>query len=548
MLLSAKRRYAKSRRVRYVPYVMIGIGQLVLTLTRPAGQSTALRLWALGAWLLAAHSVVLAQGFSFDTIAQLAQRLAQAPYKPPARTLPPALLKPQFTYDQHRDIRFRPERALWRAQRLPFELMFFHPGWLFEFPVRINEIDAGTVRHVAFDTRDFDYGKNQGASRAFDDIGFAGFRVHYPLNDADYKDEVVAFLGASYFRAVARGARYGLSARAVAVDTVGGQGEEFPRFVEFWVERPAPDATSLTIYALLDSPRLSGAYRFVATPGDDTTVDVQSRLYLRAPIATLGIAPLTSMFFSGENQKAGTSDFRPEVHDSDGLSLQTGTGEWIWRPLVNPPALSVSSFATTNPRGFGLMQRDRSFAHYEDLEARYELRPSVWIEPIGDWGVGRVELVQFPIHDETDDNAVAYWVPAQLPAPGQPLDMSYRMRWQMKADRTPPQSWVVQSRRGHGYAKTPVGAGEFQFVVDFDGPALRALDPQATVDVVFTADRNAEVLYSNAQPNNAAGGWRTTLRFKRLDAARPVELRAFLKTRNETVSETWSYLLPPAAQ
>ena len=518
-----------------------------MKLSRTVGYSSALRLWALGTWLLAAHSLAFGQGFSFDTIAALAQRLAQAPYKPPARSLPPALLKPQFTYDQHRDIRFRPERALWRAQGLPFEMMFFHPGWLFEFPVTINEVQAGKVRHVAFDARDFDYGRNEGSRQAFGDIGFAGFRLHYPLNNPAYKDEVAVFLGASYFRAVARGARYGMSARALAIDTVGGQNEEFPRFVEFWVERPAANAKTLTINALLDSPRASGAYRFVVTPGDNTTILVQARVYLRGPVATLGVAPLTSMFFSGENQ-AHEDDFRPEVHDSDGLGVQTGQGEWIWRPLVNPPALTVSSFATTNPRGFGLMQRDRSYVHYEDLEARYELRPSVWIEPIGDWGEGRIELVQFPIIEETDDNAVAYWVPAKLPPPGQALDLSYRMWWQMKSDRLPPQAWVMQSRRGHGYMRTKVGPDEFQFVLDFDGPALRALDPKTAVDVVFTVDRNAEVLYRNAQPNDVAGGWRTTLRFKRLDAAKPVELRAFLKTSNETVSETWSYLLPARAR
>jgi glucans biosynthesis protein len=505
-------------------------------------------LWALGTWLLAAHSLACGQGFALDTVAALAQRLALSPYRPPERTLPPSLLKPQFTYDQHRDIRFRPDRALWRAQGLPFEMMFFHPGWLFEYPVRINEIEGGQVRHIAFDARAFDYGKNDVGRQGFGDLGFAGFRVHFPLNADAYKDEVVVFLGASYFRAVSRGARYGLSARALAIDTVGGKGEEFPRFVEFWVERPAADAKALTLYALLDSPRASGAYRFVVTPGDTTTIDVQSRVFLRGPVATLGIAPLTSMFFSGEDQTRPPDDFRPEVHDSDGVSVHTGEGEWIWRPLLNPPALTVSSFATTNPRGFGLLQRDRSFAHYEDLEARYELRPSVWIEPRGDWGAGRVEIVQFPIFDETDDNAVVYWVPAKLPAPGQPLDLAYRMAWQMKSDRTPPQGWVVQSRRGHGYMRTKVGPDEFQFVLDFDGPALRALAANAEVSAVFTTDHNAEVLYRNVQPNDAAGGWRVTLRFKRLDAAKPVELRAFLKTRNETVSETWSYLLPVRAQ
>lgn len=512
----------------------------------------ALRLWALGTWLLAVHSLGFGQGFSFESVAARAQRLAQSAYQPPKSTLPPALLKPLFTYDQHRDIRFRPERALWRAQGLPFELMFFHPGWLFEHPVSINEVEAGKVRHVAFDTADFNYGKNVVGREGFGDLGFAGFRVHFPLNSDQYKDEVVVFLGASYFRGVSRGARYGLSARALAIDTVGGKGEEFPRFVEFWIERPVPGATSLTIHALLDSPRATGAYTFVVAPGDTTVMDVRSRVFLRAPdgkapVATLGIAPLTSMYFTGENQPPHADDFRPEVHDSDGVAIHTGEGEWLWRPLLNPPTLTVSSFATRNPRGFGLMQRDRRFAHYEDLEARYELRPSVWIEPQGDWGAGRVEIVQFPITDETDDNAVAYWVPAQLPAPGQPFDLSYRMAWQMKRDQLPPQAWVVQSRRGHGYMRDKVPEQQFQYVLDFDGPALRALPADAAVKALVTSDGNGDVLFVNAQPNDAAGGWRVTFRFKRLDPAKPVELRAFLQMPNQTVSETWSYLLPARA-
>jgi glucans biosynthesis protein len=327
---------------------------------------------------------------------------------------------------------------------------------------------------------------------------------------------------------------------------VGGKGEEFPDFVEFWFERPPPGATSLTIHALLDSPRVAGAYRFAVTPGDETVVDVRARLYLRAPVATLGIAPLTSMFYAGENQPAA-GDFRPEVHDSDGLAIHAADGEWIWRPLVNPPALTVSSFATRSPRGFGLMQRDRAFTSYEDLEARYELRPSAWVEPNGDWGAGRIELVQFRNADETDDNAVAYWVPAQLPAAGQPFDFAYRVRWQLRNDVRPPQSWVRQTRRGHGFTKVPAGPDEFHYVVDFDGPALRALPESAAVQAVFTTDRNARLLHGEAFHNEATGGWRAALRFKRLETSRPVELRAFLRHNQETVSETWSYLLPANA-
>ena len=293
----------------------------------------------------------------------------------------------ELDYDAYRDIRFRPEKALWRAEKLPFELMFFHQGRAVPEPVRINVVEPAGERVVAFDPALFDYGKNKLDPQTLRGLGFNGFRVHYAINKPGYKDEVVVFQGASYFRALGKGQSYGLSARGLAVDTAAAEGEEFPRFVEFWIERPRANATSLTIYALLDSRRVAGAYRFVLTPGAETTMQVTARLYLREKIGKLGIAPLTSMFAFGENQP-GRDDYRPEVHDSDGLSIQLGDGEWIWRPLVNPRRLLVTSFGTTNPRGFGLMQRDRSPASYEDPEAQYERRPSAWIEPVGNWGAG----------------------------------------------------------------------------------------------------------------------------------------------------------------
>jgi len=448
-----------------------------------------------------------------------------------------------LTYDQFRDIRFRPDHALWRADKLPFEVMFFHPGFVHTETVKINEVGAdGVARPVAFDTGLFDYGHNKApAPGTF--TGYAGFRVHAPINRPDHKDEVIVFLGASYFRAVAKDTRYGLSARGLAIDTVGGPGpEEFPRFTEFWLEKPKPGATALVIEALMDSASLTGAYRFVVTPGADTVVDVQARLFLRKSVATLGIAPLTSMFLSGENQPRA-SDFRPEVHDSDGLMVESGTGEWLWRPLSNPKGVFTTSFALSSLKGFGLMQRDRLFGHYEDTEARYELRPSAWIEPLGDWGPGRVELVQLHTPDETNDNIVAYWVPQQLPAPGRPLELAYRMRWQGPEERRPPGAWVTQTRVGRSYAA--LAADEQQVIVDFDGPALAALPPDADVKAVVTAGANAQVVESNVYRNEANGAWRLALRVKQHRADQPVELRAFLQHGNDILSETWSHVIPP---
>jgi glucans biosynthesis protein len=487
--------------------------------------------------LLAGH----AHAFGLEDVTARAEKLAAAAYQKRAGNLPGSIAG--LNYDQHRDIRYRPERALWRNSKLPFEIMFFHPGWVYEDVVTIREVSVEGERELRFDPDAFDYGKNTLDRKELNGLGFAGFRVHYPVNTPSYKDEVLVFLGASYFRALGRGQRFGLSARALAIDTAESTGEEFPRFVEFWIERPKSNATELVVYGLLDSPRATGAYRFVLRPGVTTALDVDARLFLRRNVAKLGLAPLTSMFLFGANQRAAREDYRPRVHDSGGLSIQASAQEWIWRPLVNPRRLLVTSFAVTNPRGFGLMQRERSFQAYEDLEARYDLRPSAWVEMRGPWGPGRVELVQIPVRDETNDNVVAYWVPDWQPKPKEALPHSYRVLWQKDRETRPPIGWVSETRRGRGYAKSQDASVELH--VDFDGPTLRQMPANATIDIALWVDSNGEVLERHLRRNEATGGWRFVVRLRRVDTAKPVELRAHLTKSNEVASETWSYILPP---
>jgi glucans biosynthesis protein len=486
--------------------------------------------------------VAEAQAFSFYDVAARAEKLAASPYQKASAALPKGIKT--LTYDQHRDIRFRPERALWRNLKLPFEIMFFHPGWVYEDSVKIHEIGPEGLQEVRFDPEIFDYGKNKIGRDDVRGLGFAGFRVHFPVNTTTYKDEVLVFLGASYFRALGRGQRFGLSARALAIDTAENSGEEFPRFVEFWVERPQPTAKELTIYGLLDSPRSAGAFRFVLRPGVTTALDVDARLFLRKNVAKLGLAPLTSMFLFGANQRSGREDYRPQVHDSDGLSIQVSEKEWIWRPLVNPKRLLVTSFGLTSPQGFGLMQRSRSFGDYRDLEARYDLRPSAWVELRGPWGPGRVELVQIPVPDETNDNIVAYWVPDFQPKPNEALPYAYRVLWHRDREVRPPLGWVRETRRGRGYVKTPDGSIELH--VDFEGPTLSRMPATATVDVALWVGPNGELLEKHMRRNEITGGWRVVVRFRQLDAGKPVELRAHLSHGKEVLSETWSYILPPA--
>lgn len=483
--------------------------------------------------------------FSFEDVARDAAALARQPYRAPSAA---DAQWGSLSYDDYRDIRFRPERSLWRDGGSLFEVQFFPLGRGFSRPLRLFEVNGATVRPIEVTAQDFSVGDKiaSGPSAVTQAAsGAAGWRLTFPLNDARRQDEVVAFLGASYFRALGARQAYGLSARGLAVDTAGAGAEEFPAFTSFWLERPAAGARAIRFHALLEGPRVVGAYSFLLRPGADTVVEVQARLYLRAGVATLGIAPLTSMFLMGENQPAG-NDYRPEVHDSDGLLVESGDGERLWRPLTNPSRPFVTSFALKSVRGFGLLQRDRAFASYEDLEAQYQRRPGAWVEPLGDWGPGRVELLQFGTPDETHDNIAAYWVPAQAPAVGTPIDVAWRVHWtQDAAPASKALAWVLQTRRGHGYRATPMPPERQQMHVDFVGQGLNTLAEASPVEAVTSGNANVRALRAIAYPNPERGGWRVTLDFERLDAREPVELRLQLRLAGNVLSETWSYALAP---
>ncbi len=488
-----------------------------------------------------------AWAFDLGDVMQIAGELAGRAFKPSPATLPDELKK--LSFQQHQSIRYKPERMLWANARTQFEVSFVHMGMSFDRPVAINEVSADGVRRIAYDPQAFDYGTLKLTTPGTGGVpGFAGFRVHFPLNSRERKDEVAAFIGASYFRALAEGLRYGLSARGLAVDTGESSGEEFPRFVEFWLARPAPGDRHLVLYALLDSRRATGAYRFVLRPGAPTRIEVRARLFLRENVAKLGLAPLTSMYLHGENQPPAAGSARPEVHDSDGLSIQTSGGEWLWRPLLNPRRLLITSFALTDPAGFGLMQRDRAFRSYEDLDARFDLRPSAWVVPKGRWGAGRVELVQIPSPDETNDNIVAYWVPSSQPQPRKPLDLEYELIWGLVEHASAPPLRVAQTRRllppsaerkEKGQERTQI------FSIDFVPSGDARLPQDAKPAWVVSSNDNGEIVERTLRRHDATNGWRATLRVRPLDEKRPVELRGQLNADGVVLSEVWSYIIPP---
>lgn len=469
------------------------------------------------------------RAFTIAGLRKRAAQLAERPFQAPRETLSDTLR--DLSYDEYRDIRFRAQEALWLGEA-PFTAQFFHPGFYYRTPVRIFEVLGENAYEIQYAPALFDFGGNRFGSAAVDQVaGFAGFRFHYALNDANYLDELIAFLGASYFRALGRGMHYGLSARGLALATASEQGEEFPFFAEFYLERPV-DANSLVIHALLNSESVTGAYTFTVRPGDDTVVDVNLTLYPRQAIELVGIAPLTSMFFFAGNDRVGIDDYRPECHDSDGLLIRNGAGEWLWRPLVNPLRVRISSFLDHNPKGFGLMQRARRFEDYQDTEAHYESRPSAWVEPVGDWGAGSVMLFEIPTNLEINDNIVAFWRPQSPLAAGVEWQATYRLHWclDVPVAGSPP-GRVQATRVGAGSV-----AGTRKFVIDFGGDALPASEGGVHAIVTTSHGTVSNVVTHPKGP----GQWRAFFELSP-DGNEPIELRCFLAVEKTPISETWSY-------
>ena len=419
---------------------------------------------ALGALTLAPHGSAAEADkprFSRDVVLEAARALAAQPFSPPMQ-MPDALL--QLDYDQYRQIRYNKEAAIWGKTRTKFSIEMFAPGNIFNYGIDIAVIENGVAVPIGIEESTFSTPAGEIAELLAELDKVAGFRLHYALNSPSYQDEFLVFQGASYFRAVSRGQNYGLSARGLAIDVAEPTGEEFPIFRAFWVERPSARSENIVVHGLLDSQRVAGAFRFGVFPGDPTRLDVDATLFPRERLTHVGIGALTSMFLFGGLDAADTPDYRSAVHDSSGLAMQNGRGEYLWRPLNNPQNLQVSAFVDQTPAGFGLVQRARELRDFEDLEANYHKRPSAWITPKGDWGAGQVVLVEIPTRSEANDNIVAYWRPEQALVPGTPLEFSYQLTW---PDDSPlPNGMGRITRTAYGLK---LFSDQPQLVIDYQG-------------------------------------------------------------------------------
>ena len=475
--------------------------------------------------------------FGFEQVRALAQEMSGSAYSANDFVLPERLRA--LDVSAYQQIKYRDEEALWRDDDSRFRVVFRHLGSYYKTPIKINVVDHGHILEIPYQDDLFHYA-NDGFSEGLPaDMGFAGLTLHYAEDGPVHFPEIATFHGASYFRLLGRDQQYGLSARGLAIDTALPNGEEFPLFREFWLEKPAPGADEIKIYALLDSPSITGAYEFILHPSVVTVAEVRAVLFPRRHIAKLGLAPLTSMFMFGENRGRQFDDFRPELHDSDGLLINNGSGEWLWRPLSNHKTLQISAFIDENPRGFGLFQRDLNFEHYQDLDDRYHKRPSTWVEPTSPWGPGHVELIEIPSDHQDNDNVVAFWVPDAPVEVGRPIDLSYRLHSQLDQPRRPPLGRVEATRIGPAKEK----AGR-RFIVDFKGGRLDELAPDASLNAIVKSHQG-ELGPFELRHNRELGGWR--LAFDLFPNGEPLcEMRALLELNEEEVTEIWTYRWTPS--
>jgi glucans biosynthesis protein len=467
--------------------------------------------------------------FGYEALKRRAAELARRPYAPPPAVDPETLQA--IDYDAYNQIVFRPEMTLWGERQ---GVRLFPLGRYARDPVRVFMVDGAEAREVLYDLALFDTPAGH-PLRRLKGGGFAGFRLMNPGGRGDW----LAFLGASYFRTAGPFDQYGASARGIAINSGGPAAEEFPRFSDFWLEQDPQGG--LIVHALLDGPSVTGAYRIASRlEGSGPVQDIEAALFFRKPVETLGIAPLTSMFWYGEGTASGPRDWRPEIHDSDGLALATGKGERIWRPLDNPARVTTNAFLDEGPKGFGLVQRDREFDHYQDDGVFYEKRASLWVQPLGDWGRGEVRLVELPTRSETEDNIVAFWTPAAKTAAGSTLDLRYRLHWRDDVPMPNDASRIVSTRTGPGGRPgLPPTPGARKFVIDVEGPRLEGLKRGDAVAEVGASRGRIENL--DAYPvAGAARRWRMLFDVV-TEGGEPVDLRAYLKGGTGALSETWIF-------
>lgn len=469
--------------------------------------------------------------FGFEEVAAIAADRATRVYTQPVAEQVGSFA--DLNYDQYRAIRFRRDMDPLKG-RGGFALDLLPPGAIFYEPININVVRDGVPQKLGFDPHMLEFDPSQfpdGADlKTKGDMGWSGFRLRTMLNKPGIMDEFLVFQGATYFRAVARGTLYGLSGRGLAIKTGSPDGEEFPLFTDFWIHEPAEATGTVRIHAVLDSKSVTGAYQFDVNPGAVTMIRTRVALFPRVELRETGLAPLTSMFWFSPASRRTVDDYRPAVHDSDGLQMHTGAGQALWRSLSSPKTLQIASFVDRSPRGFGLIQRKRDFEDFQDAEAMYHLRPSAWIEPEADWGEGEIRLIEIPVENEFNDNIVAYWVPKNPMAKDKRHEFRYRLSFTALPPNDLPLAKIRQVRSGRSINSETTRS----YIVDFDLSLFTQEMPESKVTT-----STGKIVHAYLKPLPEQEVLRLAFEYEPGDAEL-ADLQALLTNKDGVaLSETW---------
>ncbi len=471
---------------------------------------------------------ILQDGARFDPaiVVESARLLSKRAFSAPNTALPDPF--GAMNHETYNAISHRPERQIWADDNRSLVVEPLHRGFVYNTPVMISLVEDGLVRRVVYDSGRYTFGKLT-PSAQMADIGFSGFRI---FSAGDSPREIASFQGGTFFKSLARGQNMGVVARALAIRTADGRGEEFPVFRAFWMERPAQDG-SIVIHAVADSESATAAFRFVIRSQDVTIIDTEATVFARTTLDAVGLCPMQATFLFAANKRRNIDDFRPAVHDVSGLQMLNGRGEWIWRPLNNPEQLQISSFMDENPKGFGLVQRNRDFANYHDDDARFELRPSLWIEPIGDWGQGYVQLIEIPSDSEVNDNVIAFWRPRVPLAAGSETVLAYRQFWCWTPPERPDLATAVSFRIGRGSS-----GRRRKCLVEFAGEVFgQEILPE--MKLVLGASPG-QITQSRLVINMARKSARVHFEIDP-GSENATELRLLIESGDKPVTETWLY-------
>jgi glucans biosynthesis protein len=472
------------------------------------------------------------QRFEAGLVTELARAMARRPMGPNPTDLPDGLNG--ISLDAINGVRMQQPAQTWIGEQRGFVVEPLHRGSIFSNQVALFVVEDGIIRRLTFDKTRFDYGRIP-VPATQNELGFSGFKLHF---GQDQLREAAIFQGATYFRAAARGQMFGAVARSLVLRPGEQRGEEVPYFRGFWIERPGPAATAITVHALIDSESATASLRMTIRPGDVTINDVEMTLFARVPLENVGFGGMMGNFLFAPQRRRILDDVRPAVHEVNGLQLRTGANEWLYRPLNNPEQLQISAFIDVNPKGFGLVQRERDFNAFQDDEQRFELRPSLWVEPLGEWGAGAVQLLEVPTDSEVNDNIIAHWRPRQALPAGSETTISYRQFWCWQPPEAPPVAIVRSVRQGRG------GQGRRRrFFVDFSGEALADPNLAANVRISLSATPG-QIVVARLWPYPE----RRTMRVAfELDpgAETASEMRLLLEANGKPITETWLYRWTP---